>query len=237
MHYRRSAFRADFEERVKGLREKSRKANTLPRSLADQNLAEVRDMVFQCTIFQTSAALEIYLKLVIESWAQAVRQHGKGQHLPADVRASFARRRLIPYFKRFAFLEEEGVLHNSIISETDLWSFLNGSQDIPAFFDGRAIHETCAYPSYKNLKRLFARVGIPDIEAKLGRILRRDVEALIVAFQDIRTALAHAAPPRITLKDVRNRLDDQIKLVSAIDRILFIHVSNHGGLECWTEVQ
>ncbi|CAO4180167.1 RiboL-PSP-HEPN domain-containing protein [Methylorubrum populi] len=233
MPYRRSVFRVEFERRVAELREQSRKANSLPKELGDQNLAEVRDMVFQCAIFQTSAALETYLKLIIESWVQALRRHSKGEHLPAEVRASFARRRLTPYFKRFAYSEEETSLHQAINAEADLWTFLKGGQNLPDFFDGRGLHEACAYPSHKNMRRLFARLGIPDFDARLGRTMRRDVEALIVAFQDIRTALAHAAPPRITLKDVKERLDDQVRLVSAIDRILFNHITRHGGPECW----
>lgn len=233
MPYRRSAFRVEFEARVNELLTQARKAQSLPRELGDQNLAGVRDMVFQCAIFQTSAALETYLKLIIESWTQALRRNAKGEHLPEAIKASFARRRLAPHFKRFAFSEEEGALHQSINAEADLWSFLSGTPHLPAFFDGRALHEACAYPSFKNLKKLFARLGVLDVDARLSRVLRRDVETLVAAFQDIRTALAHAAPPSITIKDVRDRLGDQLRLVAALDRVMFSHISVHGGPECW----
>jgi len=158
-----------------------------------------------------------------------------GASVPIEARALFARKRLNPYFRKFAFVEEESALHKSIAEEADLWSFLVGGPSLPPFFDGRAIHEACAYPSFKNIKRLFGRVGIVDIEARLNRALRGDLETLVGNFQDLRTALAHSAPPSITMKDVRDRLKDQVKLVSAIDKILHSHIMNHGGPACWAE--
>jgi hypothetical protein len=184
--------------------------------------------------FQTSAALETYLKLLIESWAQALRNHNLGTALPDRTRGFLAAKRFEQHFVKYAYLSDETALSSAIANEHRYWAVLNANPALPNFFDGKAIHSGSAYPTLKNIKRLFARTGLDGIDGKLGGILRRDVEAMIEGFQSIRTALAHSAPPSVTMKDVRRLIEDMIKLAGAIDRIFFSHVSRHGGLACWS---
>ena len=77
MAYSRSVYRKDFEERLLFLRHEVVKASKLP--VMYHNL---RDMAFQCAIFQTSAALESYLKLILESWVSRDKEPGYGRINP-----------------------------------------------------------------------------------------------------------------------------------------------------------
>jgi hypothetical protein len=203
----------------------------------DVGLHGIRDMAFQCAIFQTSAALESYLKLSIEGWAQALKTRSFGNRLPIASRGYLAAMKFQPHFQRFAFENDETRLISDLPNEHNRWPILDGPAALPTWFDGKLLHEGSAYPSFKNLKRLFYRLGVSDFDAQLGERLQRDVELMIKSFQDIRTALAHAAPPTITFDDVSARIKDMCSLVAAIDRILYSHIIKHGGADCWAELR
>jgi hypothetical protein len=229
MPYRKSVFRSDYELRVRDLLRECKKASHL-----DKGFDALRDMVFQCAIFQTSAAIETYLRLVIEGWAQALKMQKKGQHLPEPARGFLAARRFQKHFERFALTNDEAALIVAIPKEHQAWPILNPEPALPAFFDGKLLYAESAYPSFKNLKRVLNRIGIKNPEAALSATLRRDVETLIEGFQSVRTALAHASPPAVTLDDIKGLLSDMTALVAAVDRILYRHVAAHGGATCWT---
>ena len=191
-------------------------------------------MVYQCAIFQTSAAIETYLRLMIEGWAQKLRAQRKGMALPVSIRGFLAIQKLQPLFEQLAYKKDDSQVILRIQQEHQSWPILNVSEEIPSPFNGSLIYAKSTYPSYKNIKKLFARLGMPPVEASLNRRLGRDVETMIENFQSLRTALAHSSPPSITLLDVRGRLEDMRLLISAIDRALHSHVVRHGGATCWT---
>ncbi len=228
MAYSRSVYRKDFEQRLSTLRSESRKASRLPSSYHN-----VRDMVFQCAIFQTSAAIESYLKLIIESWFQEIKVHSLGGSLPDNVRGYLAVKKFGGAFERYMATREEIPIASMLGSEKVFWSVMTGEAAIPIHIKGSDVHDGTSYPSYKNIQKLFARFGIVNIHDRIAKILRRDVETMIEGFQSIRTALAHAAPPVITITDVRDRLSDMADLVRALDRILYQLINLHGGSACW----
>lgn len=229
MPYKRSIYRAEFDTRIDFLLKKCRRASRLRSADSD-----IRDMVFQCAILQTSAAIETYLKLLIEKWAQNVRTHLTTDKLPVEAKLFLVSKKLGPHFSTFNVNGEESKLIASLSKEDNfLWSLLIGSSPVPPLFEGRSIYNAATYPSYKNIKKLFARLGIQGIDHLISKNLRRDTETLIGNFQSIRTALAHSSPPAITVLDVENRLSDMRSLVGAIDRIFHGHVVKHGGTACW----
>ena len=228
MPYRKSLYRKDFEDRVLSLKAEATKANGFG---ADFHGA--RDMVFQCAIFQTSAAIETYLKLIIESWIQQLKINGLGASLPPLVRGRIAAQRLLSPFETYVAKREEGPIYNYLASQADIWQIMIGNPLIPPWLTGKEIHDGRAYPSNKNLKLLFIRFGIDNIHNELSKILKRDIDTLIEGFQSVRTAIAHSAPPDITLKDVRRLLGDMLALVRALDRVVYRHVWRHGGDVCW----
>ncbi|TCQ16403.1 hypothetical protein [Rhizobium sp. PP-CC-3G-465] len=228
MVYRRSSHRLDFEERAILVLANCQKVKQL-----GTEYREVRDMVYQCAIFQTCAALETYLKLLIESWAQEIRTQALHAHLPENTRGYLAAKKFERHFNKYYNGGEERALSTGIASEYKNWPVLDSSSTLPHYFNGELLYKETTYPTLKNIKRLFGRAGLDGIEDKLCRLLRRDVDAMIEGFQSFRTALAHSAPPDITMKDVRRLLSDMGKLTGAIDRAFYSHVIRHGGATCW----
>lgn len=228
MAYSRSIYRNDFQARIDLLLSASRKANRLPVLYHD-----TRDMVFQCAIFQTSAALESYLRLIVESWFQEIKGRSLGASLPDNVRGYLALRRFGSAFERYLVTKDDITISSHLGKEKSFWSLMTGAAVIPSHIRGADIYDGAAYPSYKNIKKLFARFGVPNVHDRISIILKRDVETMIESFQSIRTALAHAAPPVVTIADVRDRLSDMSDLVRALDRIMHQLVNLHGGSVCW----
>jgi hypothetical protein len=229
MAYRRSLYRNSFDNQAKELLLKARGAQKLTKLYP-----ELRDSVFQCAILLVVAALETYIKLIVESWVQNIKTLNLGHITPADARAFVASKKLERKFALFQYNGDERALYTSLLSESELWPFLNGDSKLPAFFQGKVLHEGAAYLSSKNMKKLFGRLGINDMIARLSRSLSRDVEVLIDSIQGIRTALAHSSPPPLTIADVERILADCTSLVGAIDRVFYAHVMKHGGQDCWT---
>lgn len=174
MAYRRSSYRNAFDTQANELLLKARKAQKLGKTYP-----ELRDSVFQCAVLLVVAALETYLKLLVESWVQKIRNNNLGHTTPVDSRAFIASKKLERIFALYQYNGDEKALYTSLMSETDLWPFLSGGAALPPFFQGKALHDGVAYPSSKNVKRLFARLGITDMIARLSRNLSRDVEVLI----------------------------------------------------------
>lgn len=228
MPYTRSAHRRDFESRTITLVNESVNAHRLPRECA-----AIRSMVFQCAIFQTSAALEVYLKLLVEGWIFALKTQNKGSNLPDLPRGFLLSNRFQRHFSNYLFTGDEAVLLKNIPREYLAWPIFDINFPLPHYFDGKMLHDKTAYPSFRNLKRLFFRVGVSDFEAQMNRLLRGDTEVLVESFQSYRTALAHSAPPDLTLADVKRNIRDIERLVRCIDRVFYRHVARHGGSSCW----
>jgi hypothetical protein len=228
MSYKKSSYRIDFENRIKFLKGEAAKANGLPATHHD-----IRDMAFQCAVFQTSAAVETYLRLSVESWFQQIKLRSLGAALPDNLRGHLATRKFSRAFERYVATREELPLSVTLGAEKKFWDVMIGAAALPSYLAGKDVHDGVSYPSYKNLHRLFSRIGVQDVHGRLAAILKRDIETMIEGFQSVRTALAHSAPPTITLKDVRSLLSDMADLVRALDRILHHQVRKHGGDVCW----
>ncbi|MBY2965551.1 hypothetical protein HF251_23115 [Rhizobium leguminosarum] len=228
MRYKVSRFRKDFNVRTAALVSAARQANRkgIPTS--------VRDLAFQCAILQTSAATEEYIRTLFEAWAFMVRNSGAASSVvPTRTRIAVAKSRLEAHFASYVFNSDEKAFLSKLEGENDLWTFLSGGSVIPGTFVGKVVFDERKYPSPKNVKVLFSRIGIDNVFDLMSALLRADAEYRLVSFNSIRTALAHANPPQLTLPDVKRNVDDMQSLVGAFDRILHKSLSNHFGQPVW----
>ncbi|MCR5874220.1 hypothetical protein LRS10_08615 [Phenylobacterium sp. J426] len=228
MPYSRSAYRIDFEARVEELLQEARAAQKLGASLRG-----VRDMTFQCAVFQTCAALETYIRLIVEGWVQKLKANNLGAKVPHPARARYFTKALAGSLEAYMSTGDEAKIFRALESKAALWDIMQGKAELPTYINGVYLHENTAYPSNKNLKRLFYRLGINNIHAEVSRILSRDAEGLIEGFQSVRTNIAHASPDDLTIGDVRRLLRDISDFVRAVDRVFYRHVMAHGGNVCW----
>lgn len=223
--YCRSRARDDLELVLKDLQQQSVQVSKLEVPVA------ISQSVYRAAIFQTSAALEDYLRNVFEDWLFSIKTHNKlVTDLPDSLRSYVSILKVEPMFRNYFIGNEEWKLITNgkvqlIGSETKI-EHLNAST---------LIHDR-KYPSQKNIQGLFRRFGIDDIFVEANKKGQKDFKLVLKSFSDMRTEIAHKISTNLSLTftDVEEKLDSITEFVSVLDRILYSHVARSCGHECWT---
>ena len=93
---------------------------------------------------------------------------------------------------------------------------------------------TNKYPSVKNLKILYIRIGINDIFNEVARRGQKDYKSQLESFLSIREAIAHQEAPVMTFQDVERHLDNLIDFINKIDRVVYSHITKISGEGYWS---
>lgn len=194
----------------------------------------VRDMTYQSAIFQASATFEEYLKQVFDHWLFESRQRSHASsHLPSRVRYAYLGREFSKFFSRFQHEGDEKVLAEKIESKVEIIEFAVGRALIPNHITGSLAYHESKYPSPKNIRKIYSRIGVDNIFGLLSQKMQTDAELRLQSFNDIRTAIAHGFPPGLTIEDVKRSLDDITMFIGALDRLNHSHFSKYFGGGVW----
>jgi len=191
------------------------------------------ELLYQAAIFKTSAFIEEYLKDIISDWFHRAAINGfTAASLPDDLKWFSIVNAHLHEYEHFFYSKDEKRLINGIKNTRqnqllDDTSSLNGLIHPDTILSGRK------YPSTKNIKRLFARIGIANIFNLIDRREHCAFEPIIQSFLDIREAIAHQSPPSLTITDIISQIGNVQRFISAIDRELFSHVTRCHGNICW----
>lgn len=91
-----------------------------------------------------------------------------------------------------------------------------------------------SYPSVKNLKRMFRRLGIEAVFTLVNTRLKYNAENDLKSFNSIRGSLAHSGVSgSFSHSDVKEQIQKMKKLVDALDKITFYHLRSHGSETAW----
>lgn len=226
--YRCSAARTEALERLRLLRAGAESASR--RSIP----ANVRDMTYQSAIFQASSTLEEYLKQIFDHWLfEMKRQNRPGTSIPSQTRFSYLGREVADAFGAFAYSRDEKRLVQKLQDKSNLIDFAMGYSNVLPYITGEIAYKDRKYPSPKNVKALYARIGCDDIFGQLSSRLGVDAELKLQAFNDLRSSIAHGAPPSITILDVRRNIDDVQAIIKSLDRINHKEFSKDFGGGVW----
>jgi hypothetical protein len=230
MPYTASLSRSEFLKQTDELvlhakTETNKKLGTMP--------APVMQLLFQSAIFRTSALLEEYLKDSISDWLSLADKSGLTcSSLPVNLKWYLVSNAHSPAYKEFYYLNDEKKLLEKLDAAPPN-IILSASSAITGILNSFIVVGNRKYPSIKNIKTLFNRIGISNIFHRLDAITRRNSEMLLQSFIDIRQAIAHQSPPRLTYPEVKTYIRNVQGIVRALDRILYAHVIAHHGKNCW----
>ncbi|MCK4825000.1 hypothetical protein KA005_55135 [bacterium] len=229
MPYKSSLSRKDFIQETNQILETSRKASLKKTGIPNPAI----DMILQAAIFKTSAHLEEYLKSTVSDWIfNALENDSSAKTLPDELRWFFISNSYLNEYKRFIYTNDESRLITDLkVKKENLLH--DDSQAISGLIHPMVILGNRKYPSIKNIKSLFNRIGISNIFQKIDKKTHRAFEPILRSFLDVRESIAHQNPPNLTLKDVVDHIRNIQILVSAIDRVLFSHVVACHGSQCW----
>jgi|SRR6056297_656589 len=226
--YRRSAARVEALARLKELKSGAISANknSIP--------AHVRDMTFQSAIFQASATLEEYVKQIFDHWLfELKRQNMYGSNIPQRARFSYFGREMSDAFIKYVYSRDEIELAEKIRGKSGLIDFVMGSAAVLRHLNGEFAYKDRKYPSPKNIKKLYSRIGCDNIFDQLSREMKADAELKLQSFNDIRTAIAHGTPPGLTIGDIKKSLGDVELIIRSLDRINHKEFSRDFGGGVW----
>jgi hypothetical protein len=226
--YRRSQARSEALLRLRDLRAGAKEASR------KSTPVRVRNMVYQSAIFLASSTLEEYLKQIFDHWLYELKRHGlAGANIPARARFSYVSRELSSVFNSYVHAGDEIALARKIEDRANLLEFAIGRSIIFTHLTGEFAYKDRKYPSPRNIKALYSRIGCDNIFQQLSRAMKADAELKLQAFNDIRTSMAHGSPPSLTIIDVNRNLDDVGIIIKSLDKINHREMSKDFGGGVW----
>lgn len=198
----------------------------------------VREYALFSAVLLCSARLESYIEDLLTDWARSIRAQGvTTDKLPRRLRAYLLTQPTITAAYRKSLAENDETLLLSklelLIGQTNYEFALDG-RPLPNF-PASLLYSDRKYPSPKNLKRLFNRFGLSNVFHSLNKLAKRDTEAILTSFNDLRTEMAHVGMPvGLSVLDIKTKILDIKFLVSSIDRMFYSQVISSVGFRCWT---
>lgn len=231
MGYKRSRARVDYFKT-------SLQLLSLARSVSYKrvNLSyDHKNLIYQAAIVLLCAAIEEYLKRFFEDLIFSYRRNGAlVGHLPKQIRAFALLENQKPkYAKYLYFNDEKDVLEKLDPDNSFFQSIVDANAPLTNQITAESLTGKKKYPSIKNLKVLFNRIGIKNFVTKLNSAGGRDYGLDIDNFQSMRTTIAHHSAIQLTFEDVKEQFKRMDDLVNRIDRMCFGHICQESSIVYW----
>lgn len=230
MPYTKSQARIDFETGTKSLKQVAKKVsyNSSPLKY------EQKLLIFQSTMFLMSAKIEEYTKVLIEKIIFNYRsKNALMSEIPENIRTKVLIDNQLVHYKNFNHNSDERKLLDKINCSKSYYEILNPSNRFSNSINSKNVLATNKYPSIKNFKILYFRIGINDIFNEIAIRGRKDYKSQLESFLSIREAIAHQEAPVLTFQDVERHLDNLIDLINKIDRVVYSHIIKISGENYW----
>ena len=231
MPYSRSRARQEFEN-------KSVELVSLARQISYKNVAlsyEHKNLIFQSTIVLLCSSLEEYLRVFIEDLFFNYKSLSATiSAIPVNPRtfSLFHKQRTI-YEGFINNRDEFKILDRLNITNQRLYSVVDSTQTFVDHIDSKMIVNDKKYPSPKNLKILFNRIGIKSIFNETDRIGKKNYELLLRSFLDVRETIAHQESTDLTFNDVKRNFKNITDLLDKLDRASYSHICSISGQKYW----
>jgi hypothetical protein len=230
MSYSKSSSRVAFENRARYLSISVKEAHIKRLAVPES----IRNLVLRAAILDASAALEQYFEILLEDYQFNLRQsETRVANLPEAMWKFHFVSAVQGQFHSFTVSGDERKIVRELDCDALKTRYFLADAKVDRAFDLVCIVKDRKYPSVKNWKGLFFRLGLNDGFASVDRILRRDSKLLLRSFNDVRSTLAHGGSVSLTPLDVTRHLKNLQDVVRAIDRVLFGHLCKHSGKETW----
>lgn len=230
MPYIRSQARDDFETGTNSLKKVAKKVSYKSSPLK----YEQKMLIFQSTIFLMSARIEEYSKVLIEKIIFNFRsKNALMSEIPENIKTKALIDNQLTHYRNFNHNPNERKLLEKISCEKEYYDILNPTNSFSNSIRANNILATNKYPSVKNLKILFFRLGINDIFNEVASKGQKDYKSQLESFLSVREAIAHQVPPTLTYQDVERHLENLTDLINKIDRVVYSHIVKTSGEAYW----
>ena len=167
--------------------------------------------------------LEVYIKSFVEDSLTAVNASSPTFDKWPDLMLAYLLHKsenLGADYRKFSTSEDEGAILERVAKTARKIAAWGAGGPITTVVDTAAFLEKKKYPSPKNLPQLFKRLGVKKIWAVVSAAGKMNSELILTSLNDLRTDIAHEGkvPPGFSVADLRDRLDQMLRFVAALDR-------------------
>lgn len=230
MPYSKSTARKDFELETVKLKKLAKKISFKSSSLS----YEYKQLVYQSCIFLLCARIEDYTKKLIENILYNYRHQGALlSHLPENIRTKALIDTQKPHFKNYYNQSDEKKLIENLRISNNCYDILNDKQLYTNQIKPHHIIGTNKYPSVKNLKILYNRLGIEDIIKQININSQKDLKTSFESFLSLRESIAHQSTNSITFEDIDRHFQNVLNYINHIDRIIYKHICKTSKSTYW----
>lgn len=230
MSYRKSQSRVDFEEGTISLKRVAKRISFKSSPLT----YEQKQLIYQSAIFLMSPKIESYSETLIENIVFNYKsKEATINELPDNIINRTIVDNQLTHYRNFINNSDERKLLEKINHKNHYYKMLNENEKICDFISARTILATNKYPSLKNMKILYFRIGIQDVMKAIQIRGQKNYKDQLESFLSVREAIAHQAAPSLTFEDVERHLNNLIEIINSIDRVVYSHITKVSGEKFW----
>lgn len=231
MPYKKSRARFEFEKTSVDLLSLARQISFKKVALSYAH----KNLIFQSTIVLLCSSIEEYLRVFIEDlFFNYKTLKAPLSKIPINPRTFtlFINQRSI-YESFINNRDEAKILEKLDVTNKHNYSIIDESQVCTYHINSKLLVNDKKYPSPKNLKILFNRIGIKNIFSHTDMIGHKNYEFILRSFLDVRETIAHQESTDLTFEDVNRNFKNIIDLLDKLDRISFKHICKVSGQKYW----
>lgn len=230
MPYSKSRSRQAFESNLRRLRELSKTASYKKSKFCYDH----QNLIYQSAIFLACASIEEYLKNFFEDLVFEYNNNAAVlSNLPSNLRALRLLKMQNNILKVFFLNGDEFKSIEAIKKSWDNYKVTNDSELLSSHITSHLIIGTNKYPSIKNLRLLYNRIGVNDVLNKISVKGKKDYKSQLESFLSVREAISHQAAPTLTNDDVKRHFKNILDIINQLDRIKYSQIVKVSGRIYW----
>lgn len=230
MGYKKSRARIEFEEGTKSLKSTARQVSFKSSMLT----YEQKILIYQSVVFLMSAKLETYNEsLIKEIIFNYKSKKAKISELPDNIVTKTIIDRQLTHYRNFINNSDEKNLLEKISHRNSYYKQISQDEEITNIINANGIIATNKYPSIKNMKILYFRIGITDILKSIHIKGKKDYTTQLESFLSVRESIAHQEVGSLTYLDVERHLNNLLSIIRDIDRVVYSHIAKLSGEKYW----
>jgi hypothetical protein len=231
MPYKKSNSRIEFEQKVDEL-------YNLAKVISYKNITlsyEHKNLIYQSCVVLLCSSVEEYLKVFIDDlFFNYKTKNTTLSKIPINSRTLSLFHKQKTIYEAFIHNRDETrVLEKLTVDNMNLYSLIDSSIQLSNHIDSRIISNDKKYPSPKNLKILFNRIGLKNIFNVINRLGSKDYELMLRSFLDTRETIAHQQSISLTFDDLKRSFLNIKDLIDKLDRASFSHICKASGIAYW----
>lgn len=230
MPYSKSRSRVNFENNQKKLANLAKKASYKNSGYSYEHTL----LINQSVIFLLCASIEEYIKNFFEDlFYEYKSQSAELCEIPKNSRALCLLENNMQIYRRHQFNGDEAKAIRDLQVDSNNFAVINDNKIFENELSASIITNNKKYPSKKNLKVLYNRIGINNIFHEINKRGKKDYTSQLESFLNIREAISHQAPPTLTISDVERHFNNIKDIINQIDRSCHTHILNISKADYW----